>query len=106
MSLNAFSDSARAWFESTFAEPTAAQTKGWRAIGRGEHALICAPTGSGKTLAAFLAAIDELVRDGLAGRLTDETRVVYVSPLLPPTQPVAPAPSSWRSTSSTRPCRT
>ena len=43
--------------------------------------LIAAPTGSGKTLAAFLAAIDALVRQGLAGELKDETQVVYVSPL-------------------------
>ena len=44
--------------------------------------LIAAPTGSGKTLAAFLAAIDALVREALAtGTLTDETHVVYVSPL-------------------------
>ena len=43
--------------------------------------LIAAPTGSGKTLAAFLAAIDGLVRQGLEGRLNDETKVLYVSPL-------------------------
>ncbi len=44
--------------------------------------LIAAPTGSGKTLAAFLAAIDGLVRQGVAeGRLEDATQVVYVSPL-------------------------
>jgi len=43
--------------------------------------LIAAPTGSGKTLAAFLAAIDGLVRQGLAGELRDETQIVYVSPL-------------------------
>ncbi len=43
--------------------------------------LIAAPTGSGKTLAAFLAAIDTLVREGVAGGLPDETQVVYVSPL-------------------------
>ncbi|HET9226253.1 MAG TPA: DEAD/DEAH box helicase, partial [Thermoanaerobaculia bacterium] len=47
----------------------------------GRHTLIAAPTGSGKTLAAFLAAIDDLVRRGLAGELGDETLVVYVSPL-------------------------
>ncbi|HEV1999431.1 MAG TPA: DEAD/DEAH box helicase, partial [Xanthobacteraceae bacterium] len=43
--------------------------------------LIAAPTGSGKTLAAFLAAIDGLVRQGLAGALRNETQIVYVSPL-------------------------
>ena len=37
--------------------------------------------GSGKTLAAFLFALDRLTREARAGRLTDETRVVYVSPL-------------------------
>ncbi len=43
--------------------------------------LIATPTGSGKTLAAFLAAIDELVREGEQWGLPDETRVLYVSPL-------------------------
>ncbi|HUE10795.1 MAG TPA: DEAD/DEAH box helicase, partial [Steroidobacteraceae bacterium] len=42
---------------------------------------MAAPTGSGKTFAAFLAAIDQLVKEGVAGELPDETRVVYVSPL-------------------------
>jgi ATP-dependent Lhr-like helicase len=32
-------------------------------------------------MAAFLAAIDDLIRQGLDGHLTDETQVVYVSPL-------------------------
>ena len=54
---------------------------GWPAIKAGRHVLIAAPTGSGKTLAAFLAAIDDLVRQGLDGGLHDETQVVYVSPL-------------------------
>ena len=53
----------------------------WPAIASGRHALIAAPTGSGKTLAAFLAAIDALVRQALAGALADATQVVYVSPL-------------------------
>ena len=43
--------------------------------------LIAAPTGSGKTFAAFLAAIDGLVREGSQATLTDETHIVYVSPL-------------------------
>ncbi|HEY5101438.1 MAG TPA: DEAD/DEAH box helicase, partial [Steroidobacteraceae bacterium] len=53
----------------------------WPAIRAARHVLIAAPTGSGKTFAAFLTAIDELVRQGLKGTLTDETQVVYVSPL-------------------------
>jgi ATP-dependent helicase Lhr and Lhr-like helicase len=69
------------WFASCFTEPTAAQRRGWPAIRSGRHTLIAAPTGSGKTLAAFLASLDGLLRDGLAGRLADELRVVYVSPL-------------------------
>jgi ATP-dependent Lhr-like helicase len=69
------------WFDGQFAAPTAAQAQAWPAIKAGRHALIAAPTGSGKTLAAFLAAIDDLVRQGLAGVLADETHVVYVSPL-------------------------
>src|SRR5205085_5339256 len=69
------------WFAGRFRAPTAAQEEAWPAIQAGRHALIAAPTGSGKTLAAFLAAIDGLVRQGLAGGLPDETQIVYVSPL-------------------------
>ncbi len=76
-----FHPAVAAWFERSFAAPTAAQAEAWPAIKAGRHALIAAPTGSGKTLAAFLAAIDGLVRQGIAGRLADETQVVYVSPL-------------------------
>jgi ATP-dependent Lhr-like helicase len=47
----------------------------------GEHTLIAAPTGSGKTLAAFLACIDRLLKQSLAGELGEGVRVVYVSPL-------------------------
>jgi ATP-dependent Lhr-like helicase len=53
----------------------------WPAIQANRHTLIAAPTGSGKTLAAFLAAIDNLVRQGLRGQLRQSTQVVYVSPL-------------------------
>jgi ATP-dependent Lhr-like helicase len=69
------------WFEEKFGSPTEPQQRGWPAIQAGSHVLIAAPTGSGKTLAAFFAELDLLFCDGLAGRLTDETRVVYVSPL-------------------------
>jgi ATP-dependent Lhr-like helicase len=69
------------WWASRFAEPTAAQLEGWRAIRRGADTLIAAPTGSGKTLAAFLTSIDRLFREGLEDALPDEVRVVYVSPL-------------------------
>src|SRR3974390_3850529 len=69
------------WFEQKFGSPTEPQRRGWPSIQSGAHTLIAAPTGSGKTLAAFLAALDQLFRDGLAGTLKDETRVVYVSPL-------------------------
>src|SRR5918911_1603173 len=76
-----FHPAVAAWFAQTFAAPTPAQREAWPAIRAGRHVLVAAPTGSGKTLAAFLAAIDQLVRQGLEGRLTDETQVVYVSPL-------------------------
>src|SRR5438034_11238345 len=69
------------WFEEKFGSPTEPQERGWPAIQSGGHTLVAAPTGSGKTLAAFLASLDELFRDGLAGNLKDETRVIYVSPL-------------------------
>src|SRR5437764_2851014 len=76
-----FHPAVAAWFSQSFAAPTPAQLEAWPAIRAGRHVLVAAPTGSGKTLAAFLAAIDQLVRQGLEGRLADETQVVYVSPL-------------------------
>jgi len=69
------------WFATTLGQPTAAQARGWESILDGRHTLIAAPTGSGKTLAAFLTALDELTREGLAAPLPDEVRVLYVSPL-------------------------
>ena len=48
----------------------------------GRHTLIAAPTGSGKTLAAFLAALDELTREGLRrSRCPTKSASLYVSPL-------------------------
>ncbi|WP_435012127.1 DEAD/DEAH box helicase [Xanthomonas arboricola] len=81
--LQQFHPVVAAWFAQTFAAPTPAQIAAWPAIQAGRHTLVAAPTGSGKTLTAFFAAIDALIRDGLAngGALPDETRVVYVSPL-------------------------
>src|SRR5262245_59061607 len=76
-----FHPAVAAWFDRSFAAPTAAQAQAWPSIKAGRNTLIAAPTGSGKTLAAFLAAIDGLVRQGLESGLKDETQVVYVSPL-------------------------
>ncbi|HEX4011736.1 MAG TPA: DEAD/DEAH box helicase [Solirubrobacteraceae bacterium] len=91
MSLDAFSERTRTWFEGAFAGPTAAQELAWPAIASGEHVLISAPTGSGKTLAAFLYAIDQLAqekaqasssRSQLAGDSPPgRIALVYVSPL-------------------------
>ncbi|MBI2741001.1 MAG: DEAD/DEAH box helicase [Rhodospirillales bacterium] len=76
-----FHPAVAAWFEASFAAATAAQADAWPLIKAGRHTLIAAPTGSGKTLAAFMAAIDDLVRQGVEGDLKDETQIVYVSPL-------------------------
>ncbi len=81
MPLQDFHPVLQRWWESRFAEPTAAQRDGWSAIRRGEDTLIAAPTGSGKTLAAFLTSIDRVFREGLEEELADEVRVIYVSPL-------------------------
>jgi len=79
--LQAFHPAVAAWFAKSFPAPTPAQERAWPAIRAGSHALVAAPTGSGKTLAAFLAAINDLVCEGVAQPLPDETRVLYVSPL-------------------------
>src|SRR5260370_17043333 len=76
-----FHPAVAAWFETSFAHATVAQADAWPLIKAGRHTLIAAPTGSGKTLAAFMAAIDDLVRQSIAGELRDETQIVYVSPL-------------------------
>ena len=80
--LSSFHPAVANWFARTFDAPTPPQEQAWPAIQAQRHVLIAAPTGSGKTLAAFLAAIDRLVREGVeGGGLTDETHIVYVSPL-------------------------
>ena len=79
--LQSFHPAVAAWFSRTFDAPTPAQERAWPALQAGQHVLVAAPTGSGKTFAAFLAAIDQLVKEGLERGLPDETRIVYVSPL-------------------------
>jgi ATP-dependent Lhr-like helicase len=80
--LSSFHPAVANWFNRTFDAPTPPQEQAWPAIQARRHVLIAAPTGSGKTLAAFLAAIEQLVREGAEGNgLTDETHIVYVSPL-------------------------
>src|SRR5712664_1321856 len=71
----------RDWFIGRFGTPTEPQQDGWPHILARKTTLISAPTGSGKTLAAFLICIDSLVRKALSGDLTDQTEVLYVSPL-------------------------
>ena len=69
------------WFQTRFGSPTEPQILGWPEIRAGHDVLISAPTGSGKTLAAFLICIDRLVRAARTGELSNQTEVVYVSPL-------------------------
>src|ERR1700726_2535719 len=81
LSRTLFHPSVTAWFEEHFKVSTPAQADAWPLIKAGRNVLIAAPTGSGKTLAAFMAAIDDLVRQGVAAGLEDETQILYVSPL-------------------------
>ncbi|HEX4900285.1 MAG TPA: DEAD/DEAH box helicase, partial [Pyrinomonadaceae bacterium] len=81
MNIESFHPAVARWFAKTFPAATAPQQLAWPSIKSQRDTLIAAPTGSGKTLAAFLAAIDHLVRLGVAGELDDRTHVVYVSPL-------------------------
>src|ERR1700722_16293471 len=69
--LRSFHPAVAAWFMRTFEAPTPAQSEAWPAIQSGRNVLVAAPTGSGKTFAAFLAAIDQLVKEGLGGALPD-----------------------------------
>ena len=81
MNFEIFHPAVARWFTRTFPSATPPQQQAWPAIKEQRNTLIAAPTGSGKTLSAFLAAIDDLVRLGLEGKLEDTTHVVYVSPL-------------------------
>ena len=79
VSLELFSDPVRAWFESSFAAPTAAQTGAWGPIAVGRaHAALRSHRVPARRLAAFLWAIDALGRDP---RPDPGVRVLYISPL-------------------------
>jgi ATP-dependent Lhr-like helicase len=79
--LDRFSPAVRAWFTTSFPEPTPAQSQGWPAIAAGDHTLLLAPTGSGKTLAAFLWGLDRLSSSPAPEGREARTRLLYVSPL-------------------------
>src|SRR5829696_4962235 len=79
VALDRFSEPVRTWFETTFAEPTAAQAQGWPAFADGDHTLILAPTGAGKTLTAFLCGIERLMTTPPPE--TAGPSVVYIPPL-------------------------
>jgi ATP-dependent Lhr-like helicase len=79
--LHPFHPVVARWFLDQFKAPTDVQSQAWPAIQAGQATLIAAPTGSGKTLAAFLAVIDQLVKQGVDSFLPDQTLVLYVSPL-------------------------
>ncbi len=81
MPFQNFHPTTRSWFEHNLGKPTEAQIQAWPEIKKGRHTLISAPTGSGKTLAAFYAVIDVLITKGLDDRLSEQTQVVYISPL-------------------------
>ena len=68
--LHGFHPAVAAWFRTRFAAPTPAQEQAWPAIQAGRNVLVAAPTGSGKTLSAFLAALDELVREEIENELS------------------------------------
>ncbi len=79
--LEAFHPLVREWFLARFGAPTEAQAAGWPLIARRRDTLITAPTGSGKTLAAFLWGLDHLIAAADRGALSDQTSILYVTPL-------------------------
>lgn len=81
MTNDLFHPAVTAWFDGQFDEPSDIQKRAWPVIKERRNTLIAAPTGSGKTLAAFLASIDDLVRQSQYGSLDEGTQIVYVSPL-------------------------
>src|SRR5262249_18039717 len=81
MVLDRFHPAVAGWFTKQFSQPTEPQATAWPAIKERKHTLLAAATGSGDALSALLAAIDDLVRQGIDGNLEDAAQVVDVSPL-------------------------
>lgn len=77
-----FHPAIKKWFVEKIGQPTQPQMLGWPLIDRGANTLILAPTGSGKTLAAFLAGINRVILDLVAGTNTENAvEILYISPL-------------------------
>lgn len=68
----------RAWFTSSFAQPSDIQKLALPHTLAGENTLILAPTGSGKTLAAFLSVLSMLAQQK---KLANAVHGIYISPL-------------------------
>jgi ATP-dependent Lhr-like helicase len=71
----------REWFLSNFSTFTPPQRFAIVESHLGRNILITSPTGSGKTLAAFISSLSMLLNEAEMGKLGDDVRVVYVSPL-------------------------
>lgn len=80
--VHAFHPLVQEWLNAVFkGQLTPPQEKSLHAIRARKNVLISAPTGTGKTLAAFLPILDQFVKDAYDGKLTNDLKVVYVSPL-------------------------
>ncbi len=69
------------WFLKKFGAPTPPQSKAWPPIVAGKNVLIISPTGTGKTFAAFLSVLNQLAVEHAEGKLKQELRAIYISPL-------------------------
>ena len=79
--LKALNPIVRKWFISKFKELTPPQKFSFKVIKDRKNVLITAPTGSGKTLSAFIPIINNLVDLSINGKLNDEIKCLYISPL-------------------------